>query len=114
MPARPAEELKLEPAPAACHNSPMSVNAEQREAAIWRRVIRPGAPGWSRAAAEAILALDFQPDDHERMLLLLEQAKSGNLTPDEAAELENYRQVGTTLELLQSRARLSIKNPAAS
>jgi len=87
----------------------MSAIIESREVAIWRRVIRPEAPGWSRAGAEAILHLDFQEDDHDRMLELLERAKDGVLSPDEAAELENYRHVSTTLELMQSRARLSLK-----
>lgn len=87
----------------------MSAVIESREVAIWRRVIRPETAGWSRAGAEAILHLDFPEDDHERMLELLERAKEGVLPPDEAAELENYRHVGTTLELMQSRARLSLK-----
>lgn len=43
------------------------------------------------------------------MAELLERAKEGALTEDEAAELENYRHVGTTLELMQSRARLCLK-----
>jgi hypothetical protein len=81
--------------------------------AIWRRVIRPETAGWTRAGAEAILHLDFQEDDHERMLELLDRAKAGGLTEDEAGELESYRHVGTTLELLQSRARLCLKSPPA-
>ena len=36
------------------------------------------------------------------MLELLERARDGALSDDEAAELENYRHVGTTLELMQS------------
>ena len=92
----------------------MSAIIESGETAIWRRVIRPETAGWTRAGAEAILHLDFQEDDHERMLELLERAKAGELSSDEAAELENYRHVGTTLELMQSRARLSMKSlPAA-
>jgi hypothetical protein len=87
----------------------MSTTTDSREAAIWRRVIRPETAGWTRAGAEAILQLDFQEGDHERMVELLERAKGGELSEDEARELENYRHVGTTLELMQSRARLSLK-----
>ena len=87
----------------------MSTSIASRELAIWRRVIRPETAGWKPAGAEAILHLDFQADDHERMAELLERAKEGALTEDEAAELENYRHVGTTLELMQSRARLCLK-----
>jgi hypothetical protein len=43
------------------------------------------------------------------MVELLERSKAGELSDDEARELENYRHVGTTLELMQSRARLSLK-----
>ena len=92
----------------------MSKTAESREVAIWRRVIRPETAGWTRAGAEAILHLDFQEGDHERMLELLERAKGGELSEDEAGELENYRQVGTTLELMQSRARLCLKSLPAN
>ena len=87
----------------------MSATIESGEVAIWRRVIRPETAGWSRAGAEAILQLDFQEEDDARMHELLERAKEGDLSPEEAAELENYRHVGTTLELMQSRARLSLK-----
>jgi hypothetical protein len=91
----------------------MSTTAESGEMAIWRRVIRPETAGWTRAGAEAILHLNFQEGDHERMLELLERAKSGRLSDEEAGELENYRNVGTTLELMQSRARLCLKSPPA-
>ena len=87
----------------------MSAITQSGEVAIWRRVIRPETAGWSRAGAEAILQLDFQAEDDARMHELLERAKEGDLSPEEAAELENYRHVGTTLELMQSRARLSLK-----
>ena len=86
----------------------MSNTIESRQAAIWQRVIRPEMAGWTRAGAEAILDLDFQDGDRARMVELLERAKSGLLSENEATELENYRNVGTTLELLQSRARLSL------
>ena len=87
----------------------MSAIVESREVAIWRRVIRPETVGWTRDGAEAILQLDFQQDDQARMVELMERAKNGDLSAEEAEELENYRHVGTTLELMQSRARLSLK-----
>lgn len=87
----------------------MNTITESKEVAIWRRVIRPGTGGWTRAGAEAMLQLDFQEDDHERMVALLERAKDGALSAAEAEELAHYRQVGTTLEFMQSRARLSLK-----
>jgi hypothetical protein len=47
------------------------------------------------------------------MLELLARNGTGELSPEESEELENFRNVGTTLELLQSRARLSLKVLAA-
>lgn len=91
----------------------MSTTAESREIAIWRRVIRPETTGWTHAGAEAILQLGFQEVDRERMIDLLERAKAGELPDDEADELEKYRHVGTTLELMQSRARLCLKSQPA-
>ncbi len=48
------------------------------------------------------------------MAELLGRAKDGAMSDDETAELENYRHVGTTLELLQSRARLCLKSHPSS
>lgn len=92
----------------------MSAAIDSGETAIWRRVIRPEAAGWTRAGAEAILHLDFEAADRERMAALLERAKDGDISPDDAGELESYRHVGTTLELMQSRARLSLKSLQAT
>jgi hypothetical protein len=43
------------------------------------------------------------------MNLLASKARQGSLNVRQEAELENYRQVGRLLELLQSKARLSLK-----
>jgi hypothetical protein len=83
---------------------------ESSEAAILDRVIRPDSGGWPRAAAEAILAVRFGPQDQERMSLLLAKAKAGSLSAAEAEEAENYRHVGRLLELMKSRARRSLRD----
>jgi hypothetical protein len=79
------------------------------EAAILSRVIRPESGTWSRQAAESILEFDFPPADVRRMNALAAKARQGALSAAEEAELENYRDVGRLLELLQSKARLSLK-----
>lgn len=79
------------------------------EADILSRVIHPDRGTWSKEAAESILAFDFPPADVERMDALAAKAREGSLSADEAAELENYRRAGRSLELLQSKARLSLK-----
>ena len=79
------------------------------EAEILGRVIDPATPSLAPEAARSILALDFQPKDHERMQVLADKAGQGILTTEELAELESYNHVGHILALLQSKARVSLK-----
>ena len=87
----------------------MSVMLENSEAAILDRVFQPDAGDWPRAAAEAIVSIGFAQTDQERMTLLLDKAKEGDLSAEEAEALENYRHVGRLLELMKSRARRSLQ-----
>ncbi len=82
------------------------------EAAILLRVIEPERGNWSHAAAEAILKFRFPAPDIERMNLLTAKASAGDVSPDEQAELESYLRVGRLLDLLHSKARLSLKTAA--
>ena len=91
----------------------MPVAAETTEAAILSRVIRPDHGGWSREAAESILKFDFPPADMRRINGLAAKARQGTLSAAEEAQLENYRDAGRLLELLQSKARLSLKRSNA-
>ena len=86
----------------------MSVLLESSEAAILNRVFQPDSGDWPRAAAESILSIGFDQTDRERMTSLLEKAKAGELSAEEAETLENYRHVGRLLELMKSRARRSL------
>ena len=87
----------------------MNATLESSEAAILDRVFHPDAGGWSPAAAEAILSVGFNQNDQQRMSGLLEKAKAGDLSPEDASALENYRHVGRLLELMKSKARRSLK-----
>ena len=87
----------------------MNPTLESSEAAILDRVFRPDAGDWPRAAAEAILGVGFDRADREQMTRLLEKAKAGELLPEEAETLENYRHIGRLLELMKSRARRSLR-----
>jgi hypothetical protein len=91
----------------------MSVQLETSQAAILDRVIQPGLANWPPAAAQAILALSFDETDRKRMAFLLEKAKQGDLSNEEAEALENYRHIGKLLELMKSRARRSFKTARA-
>jgi len=87
----------------------MSAQLESSEAAILSRVIQPDSGDWPPAAAEAILTLGFNETDRARMTALLEKAKAGDLTNEEAEALEHYRHVGKLLEIIKSRAHRSLQ-----
>ena len=87
----------------------MSIMLESSEAAILDRVFQPDSGDWPQAAAEAILSIAFDQTDRERMTGLLEKAKAGELSAEEAETLEHYRHVGRLLELMKSRARRSLQ-----
>jgi hypothetical protein len=88
----------------------MNAGLESSEAAILDRVFRPNNGDWPRAAAEAILSVGFDQNDRDRMTQLLEKAKAGELSTEDAETLENYRHIGRLLELMKSRARRSLQN----
>jgi uncharacterized protein YnzC (UPF0291/DUF896 family) len=67
-----------------------------------------------REAANSILQITFPTADIERMNLLAQKAGKGDLSPDESIELDNYRHVGRLIEVLKSKARLSLKTPRAA
>ncbi len=92
----------------------MNAALESSEAAILHRVFRPNAGDWPRAAAEAILSVGFNQNDRDRMTQLLEKAKAGELSTEEAETLENYRHIGRLLELMKSRARRSLQTTPTS
>lgn len=79
------------------------------EAAILDRIVQPDQPFFSPEAAQGILALDFNETDKERMHLLSAKAREGMLTPEEQATVNSYERVGHLLNILQSKARLSLK-----
>lgn len=92
----------------------MSTTIASHEADILRRVVDPRRAGWSRDASEAILALALPKRDASRASTLARKACAGSLSPAEARELEDYRHIGRFLELMQSRARLSLKKTGAA
>jgi len=88
----------------------MNPAIDKSEAAILDRVFRPNAADWPRAAADAILNIGFDPSDRARMAQLMEMAKDGDLSREQAEELEHYRHIGRLLELMKSRARRSLQS----
>jgi hypothetical protein len=91
-----------------------STATEASDVAILGRVIEPGRPTLDPRAARAILALDFSDADKERMRQLSAKARAGTLTPPEQVEIDNYERVGHLLNILQSKARRSLKGRRAA
>jgi hypothetical protein len=83
------------------------VNAS--EVAILSRVLEPDKPTLSAHAARDNLAFDFTQADKDRMRQLSAKAREGTLTADEQCEINNYKRVGHLLNLMQSKARCSLK-----
>jgi hypothetical protein len=63
----------------------------------------------SPEAAREWLRLQLSDTDAERVRELSSKAHSGQLTSTEERELENYLNVGRTLEFLKAKARLSLR-----
>ena len=90
----------------------MNATAVTTSAAIWERTIQPSRRSLDRAAARAILSLKLSARDLNRADALAEKCAAEKMTAAEAAELENYRSVGTALEFLKAKARLTLKSAA--
>ena len=80
-----------------------------RRSAILSRVIRPERDDLSPEAARSILNLCFEQTDLDHMHELALKGQKGELSKEEQADVAEYRQVGLLLDLLKSKARLSLK-----
>jgi hypothetical protein len=72
--------------------------------------MRAEDPDISEDVARFFLSLDFPESDRRRMSELAAKAQSGGLDPVEQAEIEDYRNLGHLLALLQLKARKVLKN----
>lgn len=81
---------------------------------ILARTLRAKKADLSEDAARSLLALKLVESDRDRVHQLTTKARSGSLSDQERAELDEYEQVASLMELLQSKARLSLKRAGAS
>jgi hypothetical protein len=88
----------------------MGLQIQQRntEAAILARLIQSRTEMDSHVA-RYLLSLDFEPEDVDRMNLLSERAREGELSADEEAELDSYLHAGNLLTIMQSRSRVYLR-----
>lgn len=92
----------------------MSTTTEISEAAIWMRLIQPEKGDLSPEVAREWLRLRFSNADIERVRELSQKADDGTLTPDEERVLDTYLNVGSVLELLKAKARLSLSKTTSA
>jgi hypothetical protein len=85
-----------------------------RGAEILVRTIQPEEGNLSIEAARAILTFQLSQTDRERVNELAAKARSGTLISEERAELDEYERITCLLELMQSKARLSLKQAQQS
>jgi hypothetical protein len=88
-----------------------AAGVDTSEVSILNRILRPGAATFSPEAARDILALDFDDVDKARMRELSARARAGTLTAEEDAEAGKYELIGHLLNIMQSKARRSLKAP---
>jgi hypothetical protein len=79
------------------------------EAAIFSRLIASEEGDLPEEAARSMLSWVFDERDQTRMKELLHLNQEGRLSADEESQLERYRRVGRMLDLIHSKARLSLR-----
>jgi hypothetical protein len=87
--------------------------APKTEAEVWMRILHPDLD-FSPRVARAILGLSFPNTDISRMKELSAKARTGTLTPEEDAEMDDFERVGSILSTLKSKARQVLKRSGRS
>jgi hypothetical protein len=86
----------------------MSMVIGESFAEVWERTVEPGKADLPPDAARYFLELHFADADRARMNALAAKARAGALVPEEETELANYMQLGWFIDLIKSKARLSL------
>lgn len=80
------------------------------EADILDQLVSPRKADFTPESARAILQLKFDAKATRTIRRLLQQNNNGKISADERLLMEKYLRVGQMLDLLQAKARLSIKS----
>ncbi len=92
----------------------ITLTPRTRESAILTRAIKPRGKTLSPMVAKALLAMQLDENDRVRLHELAKLNQAGKLSEDQSQELQSYLNVGMLLDLLQAKARLSIKKTTTS
>jgi hypothetical protein len=79
------------------------------ESAILSRAIQPDRHDLSAPVARALLRIQLDPRDRDRLHELLVKNQEELLTADESGELASYLHVGMMIDLLQAKAHASLR-----
>lgn len=94
----------------AMYNSAMSSSSSTlTEADILSEVVAPDEPTLSQEFARAVLAVRFNDEATTRIREFLQKKNAGTITSAEESDLQKYLRVGQFLDLMQAKARLSLK-----
>ena len=93
-----------------CIIAAMPESATITEADILDKIVVHGRTGLHPDVARSILDIQFGPDADERMKSLLKKNNAGKISESELAELEKYLRVGQFIDMLQAKARLSLRS----
>ncbi len=85
-----------------------------RESAILTRAIKPRSKTLTSPAAKALLQVQLDEYDRARLHELARKNQAGKLSDEEEQELQSYLNIGMLLDLLQAKARASIKKKPSS
>jgi hypothetical protein len=91
-----------------------SISTTDRGIEILIRTIKPDEGNLPIEAARSILCFRLSQVDLERVNELAAKARSDTLNVEERAELDEYERIACLLELMQSKARLSLKHAGLS
>ena len=80
-----------------------AVTVQQESSILERLVVSPDS-------AKAVLSMHFSPADEQKMRELMEKNNQGTISPDEQAEMEAFRRIGSFLAIVQAKARLQLKS----
>jgi hypothetical protein len=81
----------------------------QLETEILQRIVEPSWQALSPDAAKGLLSLKFAQRDVKRMNKLATLAQQGKLTDDLRKELDAYIYIGRIISILQSKARVQLR-----
>ena len=83
-------------------------------ASVLNRLLEPLSRCFTTESAKALVELEADPVAQARVEELAEKSNEGQLTTEERREYETYVHVGNLIGILQAKARLYLRQHAAS